>query len=95
MFSEGRKDVNDEERAVRPSTSTTDENIDDVKKIVLVNRRITVREVAENLNITIGSWHSIFTNDKLLNFDPKQHHINIAQKILDSVRDDPNLLQGS
>ncbi|EGI67635.1 FLJ37770-like protein [Acromyrmex echinatior] len=63
MFSEGREDVNDEERAKRPSTSTTDENIDEVKKIVLVNRRITVREVAEDLNISIGSCHSIFTND--------------------------------
>ena len=37
MFSEGREDVNDEERAERPSTSTT-ENIDEVKKIVLANR---------------------------------------------------------
>jgi len=90
MFSEGREDVNDEERAGRPSTSTTDENIDKVKKIVLANRRITVREVAEDLNISIGSCHSIFTNDlgmkrvaakfvpKLLNFDQKQHRINVA-----------------
>ena len=81
LFSEGREDVNDEERAGRSSTSTTDENIDKVKKIVLVNRRITFREVAEDLNIPIGSCHSVFTNDfgmtqvaakfvsKLLNFD--------------------------
>ena len=38
MFAEGREDLNDEERTGRPSTSTTDENIDKVKKIVLVNR---------------------------------------------------------
>ena len=31
MFSEGREDVNDEERAGHPSTSTTNENIDEVK----------------------------------------------------------------
>ena len=37
MFSEGR-DVNDEERTERPSTSTTDKNIDEVKKTVLTNR---------------------------------------------------------
>ena len=43
------EDVNDEERAGCPSTSTTDEDIDEVKKIVLVNRRITVREVVEDL----------------------------------------------
>ncbi|KAG5329351.1 GVQW3 protein, partial [Acromyrmex charruanus] len=63
MFSEGREDVNDEEHAGRPSTSTTDENIDEVKKIALANRRITVREVAEDLNMSIGLCHSIFTND--------------------------------
>ena len=49
-----------EERAGRPRT---DENIDEVKRIVLANRRIIVREVAEDLNISIGSCHSIFTND--------------------------------
>ncbi|UYV69704.1 hypothetical protein LAZ67_7000325 [Cordylochernes scorpioides] len=105
MFSEGREDVNDEERAGRPSTSTTDEKINEVEKMILANRRITVREVAEDLNISIGSCHSIFINDlgtrrvaakfvpKLLNCDQKQHRMNIANEMLDSVRDDPNLLQ--
>ena len=63
MFSAGREDVHGKERSGRPSTSTTDENIHEVNKIVLVNRRITVREVAADLNISIGSCHSIFTND--------------------------------
>ncbi|UYV71440.1 hypothetical protein LAZ67_8003203 [Cordylochernes scorpioides] len=54
MFSEGREDVNDEERAGRPSTSRTDEKINVVEKMILANLRITVREVAENLNISIG-----------------------------------------
>ncbi|UYV74621.1 hypothetical protein LAZ67_12000310 [Cordylochernes scorpioides] len=105
MFSEGREDVNDEERAGRPSTSTTDEKINEVEKMILANRRITVREVAEDLNISIGSCHSIFINDlgmrrvaakfvpKLLNCDQKQHRMNIANEMFDSVRDDPNLLQ--
>ncbi|UYV64811.1 K02A2.6-like [Cordylochernes scorpioides] len=105
MFSEGREDVNDEERAGRPSTTTTDEKINEVENMILANRRIKVREVAEDLNILIGSCHSIFINDlgmrrvaakfvpKLLNCDQKQHRMNIANKMLDSVRDDPNLLQ--
>ncbi|UYV61153.1 PGBD5 [Cordylochernes scorpioides] len=105
MFSEGREDVNDEERAGRPSTSTTDEKINEVEKMILANRRITVREVAEDLNISIGSCHSNFINDlgmrpvaakfvpKLLNCDQKQHRMNIANEMLDSVRDDLNLLQ--
>ncbi|UYV84186.1 hypothetical protein LAZ67_X001468 [Cordylochernes scorpioides] len=95
MYSEGREDVNDEERAGRPSTSTTDEKINEVEKMILANRRITVREVAEDLNISIGSCHSIFINDlgmrrvaakfvpKLLNCDQKQHRMNIANEMLD------------
>ncbi|UYV81547.1 hypothetical protein LAZ67_20001502 [Cordylochernes scorpioides] len=105
MFSEGRENVNDEDRAGRPSTSTTDEKINEVERMILANRRITVREVAEDLNMSIGSCHSIFINDlgmrrvaakfvpKLLNCDQKQHRMNIANEMLDSVRDDPNLLQ--
>ncbi|UYV85188.1 hypothetical protein LAZ67_X004883 [Cordylochernes scorpioides] len=93
-------------RACRtPSTSTTDEKINEVEKMILANRRITVREIAEDLKISIGSCHSIFINDlgmrrvaakfvqKLLNCDQKQYRMNIANEMLDSVRDDPNLLQ--
>ncbi|UYV79751.1 hypothetical protein LAZ67_18000552 [Cordylochernes scorpioides] len=71
-------------RACRtPEHSTTDEKINEVEKMILANRRITVREVAEDLNISIGSCHSIFINDlgmrrvaakfvpKLLNCDQK------------------------
>ncbi|CAK1601641.1 unnamed protein product [Parnassius mnemosyne] len=29
----------------------------------------------------------------LLNFDQKQHRVNIAREMLDSVRDNPNVLQ--
>ncbi|UYV79961.1 hypothetical protein LAZ67_18001198 [Cordylochernes scorpioides] len=105
MFPEGREDVNDEKRAGRPRTSTTDEKINEVEKMILANRRITVREVAEDLIISIGSCHSIFINNlgmrrvaakfvpKLLNCNQKQHRMNIANEMLDSVRDDPNLLQ--
>ncbi|UYV77592.1 hypothetical protein LAZ67_15001650 [Cordylochernes scorpioides] len=63
MFSEGREDVNNEERAGRPSTSITEEKINEVEKMILANHRITVREVAEDLNISIGSCHLIFIND--------------------------------
>ncbi|UYV66795.1 hypothetical protein LAZ67_4002873 [Cordylochernes scorpioides] len=88
-----------------PEHFTTDKQINEVEKMILANRRITVREVAEDLNISIGSCHSIFINDlgmrrvaakfvpKLLNCDQKQHRMNIANEMLDSVREDPILLQ--
>ena len=61
MFSE--EDVNDEKRTGRPSTSTTDEKIYEVKKMVLANRWITVREIAEDLSISIWSCHSFLIDN--------------------------------
>lgn len=62
LFTEGREDVNDDARPGRPSTSTTDENIEAVKKIVKKNRRITIREVAEDVGISVGSCHELFSD---------------------------------
>ena len=42
-----------------PSTSVNDDNIENVKKIVLKNRRVGIREVAEALNISYGSTQHI------------------------------------
>ena len=53
-FKEGREDVNDDARPGRPSTSTTDENIEAVKKMILDNRRITIREVADDVGISFS-----------------------------------------
>ena len=53
MFSEDQEEMNDEDRIGCPSTSTIDKNIGEMKKVVLTNRRITVREVSKDLNILI------------------------------------------
>ena len=59
----GRENVNDYVRPGCPSTSITDENIEAKKKIILDNRRITVREeVADNVGIWFGSCQALFTD---------------------------------
>ena len=55
QFKEGREDVNDDAHPGRPSTSITDENIEAVKKMILDNRRITIRKVADEVGISFGS----------------------------------------
>ena len=104
-FTEGREEVNDDARPGRPSTSTTNENTEAVKKIVMENRRITIREVTEDVGISVGSCHAIFSDilglkrlaakfvPKLLNFDQKTHRMTIAQEMLNDVNDDPDLLK--
>ena len=47
-FKEDQEDVNDDARPCQPSTSTTNENIEVVKKMTLDNRRITITEVADD-----------------------------------------------
>ena len=101
-FKEDREDVN--ARFGRPSTSTTDKNIKAVKKMFLDNRRITIREVPDDVRISFGSCQAIFTNvlgikraaakivPKLLNFKQKHSRIDIAQEMLTTFNDDSDLL---
>ena len=50
-FSEGRESVTDEERSERPATSRTEEIIANVRQVVRENRGLTVRSIAEQVNI--------------------------------------------
>ena len=61
-FQDGREDVEDDERPGRPSTSTTDENVEKVKEMVMNDRRITIRDVADDVGISISTCHGIFSN---------------------------------
>ena len=54
-FSEGREVVENLPDASCPSASVNDDNIEKVKKILLENRRVGIREVAEAFNISYGS----------------------------------------
>ncbi|EFN76790.1 Putative uncharacterized protein FLJ37770, partial [Harpegnathos saltator] len=51
-FQEGRESVEDDPRSGRPSTSTDDAHIEKVKELVLQNRRLTVREIADKVGIS-------------------------------------------
>ena len=48
-FKGGQEDINYDARPGHPSTSTTDENIKEVKKMILDNRRITIIEAADDI----------------------------------------------
>ena len=62
-FSEGRESVTDEERSGRPATSRTEENIAKVGQTLRENRRLTVRSIAEQVNIDRGTVREILTED--------------------------------
>jgi len=62
-FSEGRECVTEEERSGRPATSRTEENIAKIRQIESENRRLTVRSIAEQLNIDRETVMKILTED--------------------------------
>ena len=79
--------------------------IEPVKKIIFNNRRITIKEVADDVGISFGSCQAIFTDvlsmkhaaaeivPIFLNFKQKQRRMNFAQEILTTLNNDPDLLE--
>ena len=62
-FKNGRTSLDDDERSGRPSTSTSPETVHEVERIVLEDRRTTICEIADQLEISFGSVQSILTSN--------------------------------
>ena len=69
------------------------------------NRRLTIREMAEELNISFGSCQQILTENlqmrrvaakfvpRLLTEEQKQHRVQVCQELLEMANDNENLLK--
>ncbi|XP_044753368.1 protein GVQW3-like isoform X1 [Coccinella septempunctata] len=104
-FKDGREVVEDLPRSGRPSTSTTDDNIIQIKKLVLENRHSSVRELARELSIDKMTVHNILTNvlcmkrvaaklvPKELNFLQKEHRKQVSEDMVSRAASDPNFMK--
>ena len=61
-FTSGRRSFEDDPRPGRPSTSHT-ETVARVREIIRADRRLTIREVAEEVRIAFGTCQKILTED--------------------------------
>jgi len=98
-FSEGRESVTDEERSGQPATSRTENNTAKVHQIARENRRLTVRSIAEQVNIDKETVMKILTEDldmkkvcakmvpKELTEEQKQRRVTICQDLLERQDD--------
>ncbi|PNF43029.1 hypothetical protein B7P43_G08778 [Cryptotermes secundus] len=103
-FKDGRTSVDSEPRSGRLSTSRNENVIEQVRTLVMEDRRITVRELANEIGVRIGSVHLILTEDfgmrrvsakfvpKLLAMEQKQRRLEMAQDMLDNANSNPNFL---
>ena len=92
--------MENEARSDRPSTSRNKEVIEKVCQIVMEDRRLTLREIVEQVRISRGSPHSILTEDlcmrrmpakfipELLTEQQKDLRMEIAQNMLDCANND-------
>ncbi|GFT02829.1 protein GVQW3 [Trichonephila clavipes] len=62
-FKEGRQSVNSDPRSGHPSTSRNEDKIAQVKAVVRSYRCLTVREIAQECHIFIGSCDEILRKD--------------------------------
>jgi transposase len=103
-FKDGRTSVESEPRSGRPSTCRNDQVIAKVNAVVMRDRRLTIREIAEEVGVSTFSAHSIVTEDlamkrvsakfvpKLLTAEQKQLRVEVSQDMLDSTNSDPDFL---
>jgi len=62
-FKNGRRSFEDDPRPGRLSTSHTEETVARLQEIIHADRRLTIREVAEDVGIAFGMCQKILTED--------------------------------
>jgi len=104
-FKEGREEIGDNQRPGHPSTSKTDTNIENVSEIVQQNRHLSIRAVAELINIDKETVWQILHNNfnmkkvcskmvpRLLSPEQKEIQMNICADILRNIENDPYFLE--
>jgi hypothetical protein len=58
-FKNGHMSVTDADSLGYPITATTTQNEERARELILHNRRVMIHEIAEQLNISIGSAYSV------------------------------------
>ncbi|KAL4100983.1 hypothetical protein QTP88_021004 [Uroleucon formosanum] len=98
-FKDGRQSTDDDSRSGRPSTSRKDDVVEKIKEKVRNERRLTVRELANEAGISIGSCHEILTENlqmkrvaakfvpRLLTLEQKENRLTICQDLKNRCAD--------
>jgi hypothetical protein len=104
-FKDGRTLADSDQRFGRPSTSRNANVIENVRSLILEDRRLTVREIADKVAISTCSAHAVLTEDMYMcrvvaKFGPKlpsqeqqQLRLEVARDKLECINGDPEFLK--
>ena len=99
-FKDGRTSVKSDERTRRPSTCGNDVVIEEVRTLIMAHRRLTVREIDDELGISEDSAHAILGMYRvaaklalrLLPEEQKQVRLDTARDLLQTADENPECL---
>jgi AraC-like DNA-binding protein len=104
-FKDGRALTHSDQRSGRPSTSRNANVIENVRSPIMEDRRLTIREIADEVGISTGSAHSILTEDlhmcrvvakfvpKQLLQEQQQLRLEVTRDMLEGANGDPEFLK--
>jgi hypothetical protein len=105
LFKEGRMSVGEDPWLGRTSTSTNDDHVQRVHAVIRGNRGLTVREVADEVGISIESCHQLLIEklqmcpinaefvQHLLFDNQKYYRVEISQEKLANANGNENFLK--
>ena len=60
-FKRGKESTDDDTRTGRQKSATMDAQVEGICRMVMNDRRVTVKHMAETLNVSAGSFHTALT----------------------------------
>jgi [histone H3]-lysine36 N-dimethyltransferase SETMAR len=104
-FKNGNESVENLPRHGRPSSSTSEENVEKIKNILQKNKSITLRMLSEEMGISKDTCHNIIKINlnkkklcskfvpKNLTEEQKQVRVETCQDLLETSQNDPNFVK--
>jgi histone-lysine N-methyltransferase SETMAR len=104
-FKEGRESIIDKTHPGHATTATDVVHVRKVEELVMENRRLTLRELADEVGISYGSCQTILKDKlqmqrvaarvvpKMLNFDQKNRHKEVAREMISEAASDWTFMQ--
>jgi hypothetical protein len=103
-FRNGRTSIDDDPHTGQPSTVRTNETVDRVNAVIHGNQHLTIREIADEFNLSFGTCQAILMQDlgmrrvsaklvpRLLTQDQTEHHATACRRLLQLAENDATFL---